>query len=112
MYPLAVEKGIPSDAFWGLTLEELNIQIEANQRINEREALLKANFDYRLAQMMAYAFNSPEKMPDFDKVYAFASQEPELTEEEKYALELERDKEIMMNTISMMKATQQRNNKE
>lgn len=110
MYPLAVERGIPSDEFWSLTLEELNVQVEANQRVQEKETVLKANLDYRLAQMMSYAFNSPDKMPDFEKAYPFASQETQLTEEEKFALELERDKAIMMNTIAMMKATQQRKN--
>lgn len=108
MYPLAVENGIPSDEFWGLTLEEINVQVEANQRVQEKETMLKANLDYRMVQMMAYAFNSPEKMPEFEKAYPFANQEVELTEEEKFLQEIERDKEIMMANIAMIAATRQR----
>lgn len=76
MYPKAVELGIDADRFWEMTYDEIIVQAEANKKIKEREVKEKAMLDYKAAQLQAYAFNDPKKMPKFEAHYQFAEQKP------------------------------------
>lgn len=75
MEPLAVEWGIPSDKYWQMTYDEIITQVEANKNRYELEMKNKAMFDYNAAQLNAYAFNQPEKMPKPEKMYPFLQKE-------------------------------------
>lgn len=108
MYPLAVQKGIPSDEYWNMTLEEILVQVDANQFNQEQSAMEKALFDYKMAQMLVYAFNEPKEMPSFENAYPFVNQKEEVPEEEKALLEIKRDQEILLANIAQIKATQMR----
>lgn len=106
MYLPAVENGIASDQFWGMTLEEILVQSHANQTIKEKDTKLQANMDYRMAQLMTYAFNKPESMPKFNEMYPFDEDEEDvMTAEEKEALEMKRDQQILMMNAELVKAT-------
>lgn len=69
MEPLAIEWGIPSDKYWSLTFLEIMNQVQANKKRHELESKERAIYDYKQAQILAYAFNSPEKMPSPEKMY-------------------------------------------
>lgn len=105
MYPIAVKAGIPSDEFWGKTLEEILVQVEQNREKEKEELMAKANLDYRMAQLMSYAMNDPQAMPDFEKVYPFASELNNLSEEEKALREMEQDQQYMIMMAEQIKAT-------
>lgn len=65
----AIELGIPADMYWIMTFDEIMLQCSANEKIKERELKEKAMFDYNMVHIMKYAFNSPDKIPEFDKAY-------------------------------------------
>lgn len=111
MYPLAVEQGIPADEYWTMTYEEILVQVEANKKKREAELREKAQFDYRMGQLMVYAFNDPKKMPEIEKMYPFIkSEEPEeLSEEEKKHHEMLKEQELMRIQASAIKGTRERN---
>lgn len=108
MYPLAVQRGIPSDEYWEKTLEEILVQVDANQQNKQQEVVLQANLDYRMVQMIAYAVNEPQKMPNFEDAYPFTIEANEVSEEEKALLEMKRDQGIMLANIAQIQATRAR----
>lgn len=108
MYPIAVKEGIPSDEYWDKTLEEILVQVEANREKEKDELKVKANLDYRTAQLMMYAVNDPQSMPEFEKVYPFASESEQLTEEEKSMQEMQQEQQYMIMLAEQIKATRAR----
>jgi hypothetical protein len=70
MYPLAVQFGIDAKEFWGLTYDELVVQLKANQSVKGDELQSSAAMNYSLAKLIAFAFHDPKQMPAFTEVYA------------------------------------------
>ena len=77
MEPQAVELGIASTDYWGMTFNEIMLQCQAFKSIREREIKEKASFDYNLVQGMMFAFNDPKNMPKAEKLYPMLSEEKE-----------------------------------
>lgn len=71
MEPIAIEWGVPADKFWEMSYDEIVKQVEANKKRYEVELKNRAMFDYNSAQLNAYAFNSPEKMPKAETIFPF-----------------------------------------
>ena len=116
LYPQAVQIGISSTEFWLMTFDEIMVQVEANKKRHENEIREKAMFDYSQQRMAIFAFNDPKNFPKFEEAYPFLAKIEEevsqaISEEEKRQQDMERDKAIMMQNISAIKATQERNNK-
>ncbi|MFS1062456.1 hypothetical protein ACFC9E_08235 [Enterococcus faecium] len=115
MYPQAVEAGIPSTEYWGMTLEEIMIQVQANKKIKENELKERAMFDYSQQRLAVFAFNDPKKFPKFEEAYPFLKQieqavEEAKTEEESKQESMKRDQEIFMAQAEAIKATRKRKN--
>ncbi|WP_270345810.1 hypothetical protein [Enterococcus thailandicus] len=113
MYPQAVEAGIPSTAYWGMTLEEIMIQVQANKKIKENELKERAMFDYSQQRLAVFAFNDPKKFPKFEEAYPFLKQIEQAVEEAKSEEEskqeaMKRDQEIFMAQAEAIKATRKR----
>lgn len=116
LYPQAVQIGISSTDFWSMTFDEIMVQVEANKKRHENELREKAMFDYSQQRMAIFAFNDPKNFPKFEEAYPFLAKIEEevsqaISEEEKRQQDMERDQAIMMQNISAIKATQERNNK-
>ena len=116
LYPQAVQIGISSTEFWSMTFDEIMVQVEANKKRHENEIREKAMFDYSQQRMAIFAFNDPKNFPKFEEAYPFLAKIEEevsqaISEEEKRQQDMERDQAIMMQNISAIKATQERNNK-
>lgn len=115
MYPQAVEAGIPSTAYWGMTLEEIMIQVQANKKIKENELKERAMFDYSQQRLAVFAFNDPKKFPKFEDAYPFLKRIEQAVEEAKSEEEskqeaMKRDQEIFMAQAEAIKATRKRKN--
>lgn len=115
MYPQAVEAGIPSTEYWGMTLEEIMIQVQANKKIKENELKERAMFDYSQQRLAVFAFNDPKKFPKFEDAYPFLKRIEQAVEEAKSEEEskqeaMERDQEIFMAQAEAIKATRKRKN--
>ncbi|WP_369118255.1 hypothetical protein [Enterococcus thailandicus] len=113
MYPQAVEAGIPSTEYWGMTLEEIMIQVQANKKIKENELKERAMFDYSQQRLAVFAFNDPKKFPKFEEAYPFLKQIEQAVEEAKSEEEskqeaMKRDQEIFMAQAEAIKATRKR----
>ena len=67
----ALDIGIKEYEFWDMTLLELERAFASAKRLQEIEARKKANFDYRLADLIgrsiARVYNSVNKMPDISE---------------------------------------------
>ena len=116
LYPQAVQIGISSTEFWSMTFDEIMVQVEANKKRHENEIREKAMFDYSQQRMAIFAFNDPKNFPKFEEAYPFLAKIEEevsqaISEEEKRQQDMERDQAIMMQNISAIKDTQERNNK-
>lgn len=116
LYPQAVQSGISSTDFWTMTFDEIMVQIEANKKRHENEIREQAMFDYSQQRMAIFAFNDPKNFPKFEEAYPFLAKIEEevsqaISEEEQRQQDMERDQAIMMQNISAIKATQERNNK-
>lgn len=115
MYPQAVEAGIPSTEYWGMTLEEIMIQVQANKKVKENELKERAMFDYSQQRLAVFAFNDPKKFPKFEEAYPFLKQIEQAVEEAKNEEEskqeaMKRDQEIFMAQAEAIKATRKRKN--
>ncbi|MGF1998298.1 hypothetical protein ACQUFO_10505 [Enterococcus casseliflavus] len=113
MYPQAVEAGIPATDYWGMTLEEIMIQVQANKKIKENELKEKALFDYSQQRLAIFAFNDPKKFPKFEEAYPFLKQleqavEEAKTEEETKQEAMQREQEIFLAQAQAIKATRER----
>ena len=82
MEPVAVEWGIPANEYWSMSYAEIITQVEANKKRHEMEMKNKAMFDYNAAQLNAWAFNEPNKMPKAEAIYPFLKSEEEQKLEE------------------------------
>lgn len=112
MYPQAVEAGIPATEYWGMTLEEIMIQVQANKNVKENELKEKAMFDYSQQRLAVFAFNDPKKFPKFEDAYPFLKEieqavEEAKTEESKQDA-MKRDQEIFLAQAQAINATRER----
>lgn len=113
MYPKAVEAGIPATEYWGMTLEEIMIQVQANKKVKENELKEKAMFDYSQQRLAVFAFNDPKKFPKFEDAYPFLKQieqavEEAKTEDESKQDAMKRDQEIFLTQAQAINATRER----
>lgn len=113
MYPQAVEAGIPATEYWGMTLEEIMIQVQANKKVKENELKEKAMFDYSQQRLAVFAFNDPKKFPKFEDAYPFLKQIEQAVEEAKIEEEskqdtMKRDQEIFLTQAQAINATRER----
>lgn len=117
MYPLAVEAGIPATEYWGMTLEEIMIQIQANKKIKQNELKEKAMLDYSQQRLAIFAFNDPKKFPKFEEAYPFIKEIEQAvedaksqakTEEELKQEAMKRDQEIFLARAEAIKASRER----
>jgi hypothetical protein len=69
--------GISSNEFWGMTFEEIMIQVIANQENKVQDNKDRATFDYALATLFMYS-NDPKKMPKIEKAYPFLKESDEV----------------------------------
>lgn len=73
--------GIAEKDFWEMTILELERAIKSQQKIDDFRRREKANFDYRLADLIGRSisriYNSNNKMPPISEVYPelFSSEE-------------------------------------
>ena len=69
----ALDFGISEEQFWDMTLAELIRAIESIKRRKQRDMQEKANFDYKLADLIGRSvsriYNSSNTMPDISEVY-------------------------------------------
>lgn len=113
MYPQAVESGILATDYWGMTLEEIMIQVQANKKIKENELQEKALFDYSQQRLAVFAFNDPKKFPKFEDAYPFLKQieqavEEAKTEEETKKEAMQREQEMFLAQAQAIKTTRER----
>lgn len=111
MYPKAVEAGIPAEKYWSMTYEEIVLQAEANVAIRKQQLKEKAMMDYKAAQLNAYGFNDPKKMPKPDQHYPFLKKEDK-QEQSNQPQDWEIMKARMIERTEMIKATRTRKNKQ
>lgn len=116
MYPQAVEAGILATEYWGMTLEEIMIQVQANKKIKENELREKAMFDYSQQRLAIFAFNDPKKFPKFEEAYPFLKQieqavQEAKSEEQEKAEAMQREQEIFLAQAEAIKATRERRKK-
>lgn len=114
MYPKAVEAGIAAERFWGLSYEELIIQVRANAKIHQRELEEQAMLTYKQAQLNAYGMNEPKKMPKFQQIFPFVQVSSEIDGQEETSILKQQDwrvmKARMQEQAEMIKATRGRQN--
>lgn len=114
MYPKAVEAGIAAERFWGLSYEELIVQVRANAKIHQRELEEQAMLTYKQAQLNAYGMNEPKKMPKFQQIFPFVQVSSEIDRQEETSILKQQDwrvmKARMQEQAEMIKATRGRQN--
>lgn len=79
MQPMALRAGISVERYWSMNLNEILAQSKANQQRKYDELKERAIMDHKLSELMAYAVNEPNKMPDVEKMYGI---DPEATDPE------------------------------
>lgn len=112
MYPKAVEAGIPAEKYWLMSYEEIVIQAEANIAIRKKELEEQAMMDYKAAQLSAYAFNDPKKMPKPEQHYPFLHGEEKQNESPNQQQEWQIMKARMIERTELIKATQKRQSRQ
>lgn len=113
----AIDFGVSIFDFWEMTLRETIETAASGKRRRVAELKEKAEFDYKAAQLNAYAFNDPKHMPKKEDHYSFLKDfkniEVEFVDEgvkkPKLVSEPEKPKwmihkEIMMETVMSMNA--------
>lgn len=75
MYPEAVSAGVDATEFWNMDFNEIMVQVGANRKREREELKKRAYMDHELAQLIAYAFNDPNKMPSVEKAYPFIKED-------------------------------------
>lgn len=113
LYPQAVEAGISSTDFWGMTFDEIMVQVEANKKRHENELKEKAMFDYTQQRLGIYAFNDPKNFPKYEEAYPFLNQLKEevaqaVSEEEEKKQAMLTDQEIMRQNAMLIQETRKR----
>lgn len=70
---VSLDYGISEWDFWNMTLAEINRAIESKQRVKKREDEEKAEFDYKLADLIgksvARIYSSSARMPELAEAY-------------------------------------------
>ncbi|HFE9851433.1 TPA: hypothetical protein ACGBG5_001723 [Enterococcus faecalis] len=112
MYPKAVEAGIPAEKYWSMTYEEIVIQAEANIANRKQQLEEQAVMDYKAAQLSAYAFNDPQKMPKPEEHYRFLPGEEKQEESPNQQQNWQLMKARMIERTELIKATRERKNKQ
>ncbi|MEY8514472.1 hypothetical protein [Lactococcus taiwanensis] len=113
LYPQAVEAGISSTEYWGMTFDEIMVQVEANKKRHENKLREQAMFDYSQQRMAIFAFNDPKNFPKFEEAYPFLKQIKEevkeaVSEEEVRKKEMLSDQEIMRQNAMLIQETRKR----
>lgn len=113
LYPQAVEAGISSTDFWGMTFDEIMVQVEANKKRHENELKEKAMFDYTQQRLGIYAFNDPKNFPKYEDAYPFLNQLKEevvqaVSEKEEKKQAMLTDQEIMRQNAMLIQETRKR----
>lgn len=85
MKPHAIDFGVASRDYSGMTLEEIIDEVESGKRRRIADLKEKAQMDYKMAQLNAFAMNDPKKMPKLEEHYGF------LKEFDKYDVQLLKD---------------------
>lgn len=111
MYQKAVEAGIPAEKYWSMTYEEIVVQSEANAVIRKQKLEEQAMMDYKAAQLNAYGFNDPKKMPKIDQHYPFMKSE-EIQEKSQQPQDWEIMKARMIERTELIKGARERKNKQ
>lgn len=105
MYPLAVNAGIDATEYWSMTLEEIIVQSQGIKEHHMRELKERAVMDHKLSQLMAFAFNEPNKMPDVDKMYGFLDEADEIGEQPEPMEDWQKDRLEFMKQAELIRAT-------
>lgn len=71
MQPHAIDYGVSADKYWDKSFEEIILTAESEKRKRIASLKQEATFDYKLAQLIMFAFNDPKKMPKQSAHYAF-----------------------------------------
>ncbi|WP_308605700.1 hypothetical protein [uncultured Enterococcus sp.] len=95
-----------------MTYEEIVLQAEANVAIRKQQLEEKAMMDYKAAQLNAYGFNDPKKMPKPDQHYPFLKAEDKQESESVQQQDWRINKARMMEYTEMIKQTRERKNKQ
>lgn len=69
---VGIEYGLPLDAFWNMTLDEVMLYLDARREREEIDLKTKLLYDYSLARNIAsfvgYTLNG-KQIPEFEKIY-------------------------------------------
>lgn len=69
MQPLALRAGISVERYWSMDMNEIIAQSKANNQRKYDQIKERAIMDHKLSELMAFAVNEPNKMPDIKKMY-------------------------------------------
>ncbi len=108
MYPEAVSAGIDATEFWSMDFNEIMVQVGANRQREREELKKRAYMDHELAQLIAYAFNDPNKMPSVEKAYPFIKEDQpqEDRPQEEQVPDWVKMKETLMRQANQIKSNQ------
>ncbi|WP_261806140.1 hypothetical protein [Lapidilactobacillus luobeiensis] len=67
----AIESGIRADEFETMTLNEILDQMHAYRKRDMDKLREKGVMDHKQAELIAFAFNDPSKMPSIQETYPF-----------------------------------------
>ena len=96
MYPIAIEYGIDAEAFWDMTIDEINeiIQVRSERRKDEmKSSIMIADFQAaRSREYLSSLFGSNNKIRPLKEIFPalFDPNYVQLTEEEEEELENQR----------------------
>ncbi|HFE9852474.1 hypothetical protein [Enterococcus sp. DIV1420a] len=82
-----------------MTYDEIIKQVTANKKRYELEMKNRAMFDYNAAQLNAFAFNKPDKMPKAEKMYPFLKSEEDKLPISEQPYDMETDRAIFMQSL-------------
>lgn len=79
MQPMALRAGISVERYWSMDMNEIIAQSKANNQRKYDQLKERAIMDHKLSELMAFAVNEPNKMPDIKKMYGIdvEANEPE-----------------------------------
>lgn len=110
MYPIALDSGIRSDQYWNMTFQEIMYQILAYRKHERDQLTQRAYMDHRLAELIAYAFNDPQKMPKALDAYPFLkeTQQGQAEIESQERQRMTNDQMLLMQQANLIKETRKR----
>lgn len=102
LYPVAVQYGVDAERFWGMSFKEVMIQTLANRKNRIDEMKFRAMMDHQQANLIAFAFNDPNKMPKPEEAYPFLKDDQQKQVEQ--APEWKKDQMQLMAQAARVKA--------